>query len=79
MAGMGDVPDEPWGTTRPCPHCAGTMIPIAYGMPDQELIDASEQGQAAIGGCVIPVDPIPQWRCTACGRDVAVAEAQPEA
>ena len=74
-----EIPEEPWGTTRPCPHCAGVMIPIAYGYPDGELFEAAERGEAAIGGCVIPVGDIPNWRCRSCGRDVVVAEAGSEA
>jgi hypothetical protein len=29
------------------------MLPIAYGMPDDGLVEASERGEVEIGGCVI--------------------------
>ena len=74
-----EIPEESWGTTRPCPHCTGTMLPIAYGLPDGELFEAAERGEVSLGGCVIPEGPIPQWHCTRCGRDVRVPEATSEA
>lgn len=77
----GQIPGEPWGTTRTCPHCDGVMRPIAWGYPlmDEPLLAAHERGEVFLGGCVIPDGPIPQWHCTACGRDVHVPEAATEA
>ena len=79
MTGMGDVPDEPWDSTRPCPHCAGEMRPIAWGYPDQELFEAGDRGQVFIGGCVIPDGPVPQWHCFSCGRDVHLPDVPEDA
>lgn len=75
------IPEEPWGTTRTCPHCAGTMRPIAWGYPlmDEPLLEAHNRGEVFLGGCVIPEGPVPQWHCTACGRDVHVPGADTEA
>ena len=76
-----EIPEEPWGTTQPCPHCGGTMGPIAWGYPmmDEPLLRAHERGEVFLGGCVIPEGPIPQWHCPNCGRDVHVREAGAEA
>lgn len=73
------IPEEPWETTRTCPHCAGEMRPIVYGYPDRDLFDAGDRGDVFIGGCVIPQEPIPQWHCFSCGRDVYVPEVDTEA
>jgi len=52
-----------------CPKCGqDTGIPIAYGMPDMELVEAAQRGEVALGGCLV-MDDNPQWQCTdaACG------------
>lgn len=62
----------------PCPGCgqAGRLIPRIYGMPsaDDPLLRRSETGEVEVefAGCVIPVDPLPVWRCVTC--DALVAE-----
>lgn len=62
----------------PCPRCdpAGHRIPRVYGMPspDDPLIQRAESGDVEVefAGCVIPVDPLPVWRCVGC--DALVAE-----
>lgn len=62
----------------PCPGCgqAGRLIPRIYGMPsaDDPLPRQSETGEVEVefAGCVIPVDPLPVWRCVIC--DALVAE-----
>ena len=49
------------------PRCCGDrMIPIVYGMPDAKLIEASQRGEAKIGGCVIH-DDMPLFVCRRCG------------
>jgi hypothetical protein len=74
-----EIPEEPMGSTLACRRCGGTMKPIWYGYPDRELFEAADRGDVAIGGCVIPMGDIPQWRCFDCGRDVYVAETEAEA
>ena len=78
---MSDIPEEPWGSTRACPHCAGAMRPIVWGYPlmDDPLLEAANQGEVFLGGCIIPEGPTPQWHCPGCDRDVHVAVADSEA
>jgi len=78
---MPELPDEPWGSTSPCPYCAQDMRPILWGLPgmDDPAIPAAERGEVFLGGCIVPEGPIPQWHCPGCGRDVRVAEVSPEA
>jgi hypothetical protein len=58
----------------PCPRCCSAgAIPIVYGFPDEELFEASERGEARLGGCVLMMGPDgrrdPQWACNACGAE----------
>jgi hypothetical protein len=53
-------------TCRPCPRCGQpTGIPIVYGYPGPEMLEASEAGQIELGGCICTFDQ-PQWACRAC-------------
>ena len=55
--------------TEACPYC-GTheSIPIVYGLPGPEMLEASEAGEIVLGGCVVL--PAGATRhCRACGRD----------
>jgi len=57
-----------------CPACHRTTgLAIVYGMPDGELMEAAENGQVALGGCVIFADQ-PDYRCSACGHALCVDE-----
>jgi len=47
-------------------HCGRPMVPIAYGMPGPELIEASGRGELSLGGCVLGPDS-PALECSACG------------
>ena len=52
-----------------CPVCWATnAIPIVYGFPGSEMIELAEQGEVALGGCVIGADA-PVWRCRECGGE----------
>lgn len=49
-----------------CPQCGGTKIlPIVYGLPGPELVEADARGEAVIGGCLVSEDS-PHWCCTGC-------------
>lgn len=60
-----------------CPSCAkGKLIPIVYGFPLPELLEQDEQGEVALGGCVIteivggPVTwGAPPLQCQECKRE----------
>jgi len=71
--------DELLALPRPsCPGCGkvGTLVPRVYGMPatDDPLFRRAERGEVDVefAGCVIPLDPLPVWRCRSC--DALVAE-----
>ena len=47
-----------------CPRCGRPGVPIVYGLPGPELMEAAERGEVALGGCVIPDAP-PSHECEA--------------
>lgn len=49
-----------------CPRCGGELLPIVWGMPDQDTWEAGERGELYIGGCIVPADPWPRRACNAC-------------
>jgi hypothetical protein len=50
------------GTPRKCPECKTKLVPIVYGMPNEELFNDVEQGKFLLGGCDITgFDPT--WGC----------------
>jgi len=50
-----------------CPACGGAGIPIEYGLPDAELWEAEQRGEAVIGGCIVEPDN-PDYLCGSCGQ-----------
>lgn len=45
-------------------------VPIVYGLPGPELVEAAERGEVLIGGCCIIVDaPMPNLGCPHCGHE----------
>ena len=54
----------------PCPRCASACIPIVYGLPGSELIEAAIRGEVRLGGCIIEGED-PQWACTVCEVEFA--------
>lgn len=61
----------------PCPRCGryGTVVPRIYGMPasDDPLIQRVQREEVDVefAGCVIPLEPVPVWRCRHCDALVA--------
>jgi hypothetical protein len=52
---------------EPCPQCGSLdIVPIMYGLPGPEAMEAAEQGKIALGGCCVS-DHDPQKQCKACG------------
>jgi hypothetical protein len=55
--------------TRTCPVCASAdVVPIVWGLPNEEDFEKAEAGEFALGGCCVGPDD-PQWHCKACGKD----------
>lgn len=51
-----------------CPNCgAREGVPITYGEPGPDMIDAHHRGDIVIGGCCLE-DGQPTWACMACGH-----------
>ena len=46
-----------------CPDCGGRVLPVLYGMPGEDAMEASRRGELILGGCT--VDDI-EFRCD-CG------------
>ena len=53
-------------TTPACPKCGSwNSVPITYGYPDQNMLEASHTGEIELGGCVI-VPNQPNRVCHSC-------------
>ena len=54
-------------TAKPsiCPICGHKPVPILYGQPFKEHIEASERGELILGGCFI-TGKDPEWGCPHC-------------
>lgn len=51
-----------------CPACAShEVVPISYGLPTQEAIEAAKRREVVLGGCMIPQE-FPTRKCLACGE-----------
>lgn len=51
---------------RTCPACRTPLIPIVWGYPSHELIEAHERGELQLGGCCLPVGIGPAGWCPSC-------------
>lgn len=39
--------------TDTCRACGELVLPVLYGMPDPEAMEASERGELMLGGCMV--------------------------
>lgn len=72
----------------PCPGCGqtGGLVPRVYGMPalDDPMVRRAEAGEVDVefAGCLVPLEPLPVWRCRRCdalvARDGALVRASLE-
>lgn len=54
---------------RRCPRChARAGVPILYGFPMEDAIEAAERGEIVLGGDVIDPGQQPNHACTKCGH-----------
>jgi len=52
-----------------CPSCHSTnVLPIVWGLPANNAMEAAKRRKVVFGGCVIDDDP-PRWHCENCGLD----------
>lgn len=53
---------------RKCPYCgAGQIIPIVYGLPNNDLRLEAEKGLIYLGGCCVD-ESNPEWYCKLCKK-----------
>lgn len=58
-----------------CPRCrSDDTIPIVYGYPGPELMEAMERGEIMLGGCCIE-DHQPLWHCRKCRHEFPSLDA----
>lgn len=61
-----DITVTPLKLGDKCPYCGGKLLPIAYGMPGEELQEKAEKGEVILGGCCL-TGTDPQKQCSECG------------
>jgi hypothetical protein len=50
-----------------CPQCQSPdIIPIAYGLPSEELLESAQRGEVHLGGCVMFMHPMADQYCKTC-------------
>jgi hypothetical protein len=49
----------------PCSTCQAKMVPIVYGYPGHDLMEAAERGEVVLVGCVV-MPHQPRWKCLSC-------------
>lgn len=47
---------------RACPGCGEVGVPLLFGMPVPEALAAADDGQLALGGCLVSEDTA-NWQC----------------
>jgi hypothetical protein len=54
---------ERYASKLECPECGSrNALPIMYGMPGDEMVEASVAGKVALGGCMVSAES-PEWCC----------------
>lgn len=52
-----------------CPVCHSKRgVPIVFGLPGPELLEASREGRIHLGGCVVSREN-QEWHCQKCGYE----------
>lgn len=41
-----------------CPECGEVVRPLLFGKPARATLEAAERGEIALGGCVLPPEPV---------------------
>jgi len=56
-----------------CPHCGSReLVPIVYGLPGDDMMNAAKKNEITLGGCVVIVGHSPAWYCRACRKNCGV-------
>ena len=52
-----------------CPSCQSEdVVPIEFGFPSPEMVEAAGRGEIKLGGCCVEVDD-PEWHCNDCEHE----------
>ncbi len=51
-----------------CIRCGSLLVPVAYGYPGTDLLDAAERGEVVLGGCLRPSASVDR-QCPLCSKD----------
>ena len=64
--------------TEKCPKCqkSDQVIPIMFGFPGPEMLEAAERGEIKLGGCCISPGTDPEFHCKRCDYDFPDFDAQ---
>ena len=54
------------GTPRKCPECNSKLVPIVFGMPNEQGIENARKGKIILGGCCVSFND-PTHGCLHCG------------
>jgi hypothetical protein len=71
------VKSRGWATETPpaCPKCGSQRVmPVMYGYPSVEGMEAARRGEVVLGGCVV-YDLAPRWACAECHHQFPPARA----
>ena len=61
-----------------CPGCHSmNVVPILYGFPGSEMIQAQIDGDIELGGCGISPD-MRRWKCRNCGQRFGALQLRPD-
>ncbi|MDZ7731790.1 MAG: hypothetical protein U5R31_00580 [Acidimicrobiia bacterium] len=67
---------RPGGPDMICPNCGAETVPVIYGLPTPDTMEAADRDEVVLGGCVIIGDE-PTHACPRCGSG-ATNDALPE-
>ncbi len=59
-----------------CKKCGGELIPIAYGLPGEDMWNAAQRGEIRLGGCCVYPD-MPTSACRECGTELRTRASRP--
>jgi hypothetical protein len=62
-----------------CPNCGSeNVVPIVYGYPTREAVQAADRGELILYGCLPPSDQPEDRACRSCGKEWASGEEDPD-
>ena len=65
MTSNDDDASAPQPTTR-CPKCGTAGVPLVFGFPQPETMEAANRGELVLGGCCVTPEVF-ELACPSCG------------